>query len=628
MPDYAGALQRLVPSGTLWLVIAWPFVGLLWQVLVVRRRAQHARSLEQARRALASSRNAGVCCVALAFASTLAHVVVLARAPEGINALFQPLARGARFGQLDAEIALMFDPLSAAFAVLACLVALASAVLLSARPSAGSGWRAWAWLHLSLGGALVAFTADGFVGMALGWSLAGAGAAWLAGWNDISSGTVAAVRSTIALATMLVGATLLFWGLGGSWEGDDYIPDAQPRFATARIGGPSSRDAARHAEASEGALAPARPGQRIEERPAVAGGPIGLSLTGFPGASVYVDDARTTTMQAPFAGVPVKAGAHAIRIHTGDGAVDQVLRHVVFEEGGDDTEIVPVGPNLTFRGISDQLALHDRDGNPAVRNALEAHSGPGGLAVVAASLLALLAAAGLMSGTPPTGGGPLALSAVAQGATIVTLGPFMIARVALLFPLAPSTWIAVESIGAAILLVAGWRAPTSSGIQRWLAFLGVAPAALGILALGASGVTAATSVIVLSGMATAALYLGAASMVVSANAAGPVLARGPIEDLFLVRAPTRLGELLAGMDRWVVGAAVGAVAGLTRAGAWVMAMVDGHVVGGPGNAATTAALRAGRFVEPALGVKLVRVVWGVLATIACSALVHALWPGR
>jgi hypothetical protein len=611
----------------LWLVVACPLLGFLAQLVVVRRLAQRAKNLEDARRALITARNAGLLCVALAIAATLAHVVVLAYAPAGVSGLFQPLARGARLGQLDAEVDLLFDPLSAAFSVLACLVTLAAAVLLAARPSTGDGWRSWAWLQLSLAGALMTFLADGFVGTAVGWAVAGAAGVWLSGWNEVWPGVVAAMRTAVAIGAMIVGAALLFWGLGGAWEGDEYAPDTQAHFASVRVGAHPPHDPS-HDIDLDSPVAPSKTSRRPDERTSGAPATSPLTLTAFPGALVFIDDARAPPLRSPFVGARVPAGPHTIRIHTGEGASDQVLQHVVLEEGTDETTLVPLGPTLTFRGVSDQLAVRDRDGNLSLRAALASRSGPGGVAVVAASLLAMLVAAGLMSGTPPTGGGPLALSAVSQGATLVTLGPFLIARVALLFPLAPSTWVAVESIGAAILLVAGWRAPTSSGIQRWLAFVGVAPAALGILALGASGVTAATSIVVLAGLATAAFYIGAAAMVMSARASAPVLARGPIEDLFLIRAPVRLGGLLAGMDRWVVGAAVAAVAGAARAGAWTADAFDRCFVGAPGDAAAAAVVRFERAVEPTFGVRFSRVAWGVLAVLGLSALAHALWLGR
>src|SRR6516162_9813544 len=105
MPDYAGPLQRLVLSRTLWLILVWPAVGAAWQLIVERRR-----DADSARR------------VAIASLS-LATAAILAQLPAGRRALLEPLGAGARIGQLDLSLALWFDPLAAAAAVLACVVA-------------------------------------------------------------------------------------------------------------------------------------------------------------------------------------------------------------------------------------------------------------------------------------------------------------------------------------------------------------------------------------------------------------------------------------------------------------------------------------------------------------------------
>ena len=446
MPDYAGPLlERVVISRTLWLVVVWPIVGFLWQALVVRRRLLHARGADAAKRALGAARNAGVGCVVLAAAATLAHSLVLAGAPHGEQALFEPGAPGVRLGQLDAQVDLLFDPLSAMFCALACLVALGVAGFMARRPSPGGGWRPWAWLQLSLAGALVAFAADGFLGTAIGWAMSAAAAAWLAGWNDSPRGLVAAMRGGVAITAMLLGSALLFWGLGGSWDGDDYATDPQPRLAAVRAGAWPDGSGARDSLGGSAGL----PGSGA------------LTFTSVPGTVVFIDDARSPAGESPFANVPVRAGSHALRVHSGAGANDDILGRVTFEDG-EEVALVPLGPTLAFRAIADQLSLRDRAENAPVRSALEGRVGPGAGAVVAASLVAFLLAAGLMSGAMPSGSVPPALAALAHGATMAALGPYLIARIAFLFPLAQSTWIAVEAAGAAILLVAGWRAPTSS----------------------------------------------------------------------------------------------------------------------------------------------------------------------
>ena len=82
----------------------------------------------------------------------------------------------------------------------------------------------------------MSFLADGFVPVALGWALAAAAGAWLAGWNDAGAGVIVATRGAAALAALLVASALLFWGLGGGWDEDGYAPDPLPRFAAAHVG--------------------------------------------------------------------------------------------------------------------------------------------------------------------------------------------------------------------------------------------------------------------------------------------------------------------------------------------------------------------------------------------------------
>ncbi len=613
MPDYAGPLlQRVVLSRTLWLVVAWPIVGFVWQVLVVRRRLARARGPDATKRALGSARNAGVGCLALAAAATLAHALVLAGAPHAEQALFEPGARGVVVGQLDAELDLSFDPLSATFCGLACFVALGVAAFLAVGRSQAVDWRPWAWLQLSLAGALVAFVSDGFVGTALGWAMSGAAAAWLAGWNNSALGIVVALRSAVAIAAMCVGAALLFWGLGGSWDGDDYAPDPPPRFAAVRVGG--------WAEASEG--------RDSEGSSATSPGVGALTFTSVPGAVVFLDDARSALGQSPFAGLPVRAGTHALRIHSGDGTNDDILGRVTVEDGAE-VALVPVGPTLAFRAIADQLGLHDRTDDTPVRNQLEARVGPGAGSVVAASLLAFLAAGGLMSGASPSSGSPPVLATLAHGATQAALGFYLVARLAFLFPLAQSTWIAVEAAGAAILFVASWRAPTSSGIRRWVAFASAAPPALALLALGAAGVTVATGVFVACGATVAILRLATARRLEPVpEQPGVVVVPPSIEEQLLVIAPERLGVLLVRMDRWVVSSIAGTIAALTRAVAWVMVTLDEQVVAAPADFVAGKIMRLERGVEPVVGVPIGRAAWALLGTLAFAAVAHALWTGR
>ena len=593
MPDYAGTLQRLALSRTLWLVVAWPLVGLLWQLAVARRRIGRAREAGAVLRELASARLAGLGCIALAVTAMLGHALLLARLPAGSRALFEPVARGARFGDVDAGVVLLLDTRALAACGLACAVTLGAAVVLARRPAPERGWRPWAWLQLALVAALVSFLADGFLTVAIGWALASAAGAWLAGWHDARVGVVVGTRGAAALAAMLFGSAMLFWGLGGSWDDDGYTPETHPRVVAAHVGAGT--------------------------------GEASLTMTSLAGATVFLDDARTSSLRAPFVRAPLAAGTHALRIHPGDGADDAALPRV--EAGpGEELALVPLGPTLSFHTMADELALRDHAGAPVVRHAVEEHLGPGGFAVVAAALLSLLAAAGAMSAWSPPVAAPRVLVASAAGGTTSALGPFLLVRLAFLFPSAQHTGTVITAVGAATLLGVMWNALGHTGLRRWLVFAAGAPAGLTCVALGLQDVTAALGVMVVSGLVTAGVYLGVARKGED-EAAIDEATRGSLDDAVLAGIPARLGELLASMERWVVGSVLSAVAGMARIAAWTVAHADDHLVSAPADAVATHVEHAARTVEPWLGVSLSRVAWALLAVGALAVLVHAAWPG-
>jgi hypothetical protein len=218
-------LQRLVASRTLWLIVAPPLFGFLWHLATgLRRTAADGRS----GRATASVRNVGIGAVLLACAATLGHAARLVRAAPGIEGLFQHGAGGTLAGSVDTGLGLLFDPLSGIACTLACAVAAAAALF------ASNDWRTWAWLELALAGGLLSFLADGFLTTLLGWAIAATAGSWLAGWRDPRVGAERATRGAFAVLAILVGASLLFWGLRGQWDGDDYIVDSPTELAPPR----------------------------------------------------------------------------------------------------------------------------------------------------------------------------------------------------------------------------------------------------------------------------------------------------------------------------------------------------------------------------------------------------------
>jgi hypothetical protein len=392
---------------------------------------------------------------------------------------------------------------------------------------------------------------------------------------------------------MLVGAALLFWGLGGSWDDEGYTRDTQPRLAVVHVGAGT--------------------------------GDASLTMTSYAGAGVLLDDARSPSLTAPFVRAPIAPGSHVLRVRPGDGADDIVLPRVDVG-AAEEIALVPLGPTLSFHTMADELSLRDRAGAPLVRRTAEEHVGPGGFAVVAGALLALLAAAGAMSAWSPPVAAPRVLVAAAAGGTTSALGPFLLVRLAFLFPSAQHTGTVVTSVGAAILLTVLWHALGYAGLRRWLVFAAGAPAGLACIALGLDDVVAALGVLVVAGLTASGVYLAAARRGED-DLAIDEATHGSLDGALLARVPARLGELLASMERWVVGAVASAVGAAARIAAWLVARVDDHVVSSPADVVASRVERAARAVEPWVGFSLSQVAWALIAVGALAALLRAAWPG-
>jgi hypothetical protein len=448
---------------------------------------------------------------------------------------------------------------------------------------------------------------------AVGWSLASLSIASLAGWSSPRAARVAATRSAVAIAALLVGALLLFYGNEGSWDGDEFVPDAQPQFVAARIG----EDVASHASQP----APPHAGEPSDARP---GGTV--TLTGASGAQVFVDDTRRDPLRSPFVGVPVRAGLHGFRIHRGGATEDAAVPRVAFE-GSDDIALVPFGPTLAFRTLADQVSLRDRRGEAAVGRALVSRQAPGGLPLLTAALLAWLVAAAAI-GAPPPRGAPAALVAVGCAAAPALLGPYLLARLSWLLPLVPHAAAGVVTLGAVAVIAGAWRARRARGAAaRFLAFVSAAPFGAPCVALGLGGGGACLEAIMASGVAAAGLHLVASRKSEWADDGESPGPEDPALGPLLVDVPERLGAWFVSLEHWVVDAVAGALAGLTRAGAWTVATVDTHVVATPVDAVAVRLVGVARRVNPHVG-SMARVVWGLLAAAALTVLVHALWPAR
>jgi hypothetical protein len=588
MLDYEGPLHRAVLSRTLWLVLLGPLLGLFWQLLVVRPRARRAHG-EALRRELVRGGQAGAAGLFAAAVALAAHVVRLVTLPAGQRALYDHVVSGTRLPGLEAPLDLWLDARSAVACGLACVVACASAVKLSAGPSFERTWPRWTWLQLALLGALVAFLADGLLTVVAGWSLAGAAAVWLSGWREFRASVPAAAWAVVAGTSAVVGAAVLFWGSGGSWEDAQYEVDPQPLAAV-----------------------------RTDGRPDEAT----LSMTSSPGAFVFLDEARQPSLQAPFTRAPLAPGPHMVRVSAG-AAADAKTRLVLAD--GEDVVLVPAGPTLSLHTLRDALDVRDSHGQAAFRSALESRIAPGGIGVVAATLLAWLFAAFALGGvsTPQAGlAPPGTLWALSCAATTSLLGPMLLLRADFLFPSAVRTGAVIAIAGAAMVLGATWRALPYDGLARWLVFAAAAPAGLAFVMLGLGGADRALAAMVVVG-------LGVATLGLLARRVDP--RRLPVlddpEESALLSVPERLGELVASMEHGVVGAVASATAAGAHVTAWMVAMADQHVIATPADRVADGILSASRAVEPLTGGSVARIAWGLLALLAAAALLHALWPG-
>jgi NADH-quinone oxidoreductase subunit L len=143
-----------------------------------------------------------------------------------------------------------------------------------------------------------------------------------------------------------------------------------------------------------------------------------------------------------------------------------------------------------------------------------------GVAVAAAALL-LGGALGksaqlpLQTWLPDAMAGPTPVSALIHAATMVTAGVYLIARMHVLFALAPAVQGAVAVIGAATLLYAGCAALAQSDIKRVLAYSTISQIGYMFLALGAGAWSAAIFHFMTHAFFKSLLFLGAGAVILA-----------------------------------------------------------------------------------------------------------------
>ena len=85
-------------------------------------------------------------------------------------------------------------------------------------------------------------------------------------------------------------------------------------------------------------------------------------MTSVPGATVFVDDARSAAAVTPFVRTQLSAGSHVLRIHSGGLTEDAIVGPFTIALG-DAIALVQIGPSLSFREIAAELMVWDGSGN-------------------------------------------------------------------------------------------------------------------------------------------------------------------------------------------------------------------------------------------------------------------------
>jgi NADH-quinone oxidoreductase subunit L len=143
-----------------------------------------------------------------------------------------------------------------------------------------------------------------------------------------------------------------------------------------------------------------------------------------------------------------------------------------------------------------------------------------GIAAIAAALL-LVGALGksaqlpLHTWLPDAMAGPTPVSALIHAATMVTAGVYLIARLHVLFTLAPAVQMAIAVIGALTLLLAGCSALVQRDIKRVLAYSTISQIGYMFLALGVGAWTAAMFHFMTHAIFKALLFLAAGAVILS-----------------------------------------------------------------------------------------------------------------
>ncbi len=179
------------------------------------------------------------------------------------------------------------------------------------------------------------------------------------------------------------------------------------------------------------------------------------------------------------------------------------------------------------------------------------------LAVIAAALL-LGGAVGksaqlpLQTWLPDAMAGPTPVSALIHAATMVTAGVYLIARMHVLFDLAPAVESAIVAIAGATIVLSGFSACVQHDIKRVLAYSTISQIGYMFLALGVGAWSAGIFHLITHAFFKALLFLGAGAVISSLGGEHDIFKMGGLRRRLPVTFWTFLiaAFALAGLRRW------------------------------------------------------------------------------
>ena len=426
MTGYAVALSRAVPSRTIWLIVAPLLAGAAVHGIAAARRAAKASAEAPPDEGAEATRLVGAAALGLTAGAFIGHVLVLARPAFLRGALVEALPGARRVGDVGVGLTLCFDVLSAAFCGLAVLTGVWVAMRLASRAPKERPWSAWARLELALAGSLIAGVADDVPTMALGWLIATASCAWLAGSRELAAGARVAGRAAVAVAALVTGGAWLLCETGGAFSVDEASP--APKLAVASLG--------------------------------ATAGESTLRMVSWPGAAVFLDDAHAPLGTSPFVDVAVPRGHHELRVQSGAGIEEDHVEFTVPDDerdghNGEAFAVEPASSTLSFRELAVGLSTGDA---PLARTLGDRHGASfsdSAAMVFCAWLAAVCAIASIIPRV--------------WMVESVVLGPVLLARAAVLAPLVPiAAWALGLAIVAAFAFVEDRRVPEDA-LERTVA---------------------------------------------------------------------------------------------------------------------------------------------------------------